>query len=189
MRWTALLPDLPLRLPLVGDFCPELRPLSDCLHSLTSVGATTGITETAASFSSGGFSNIFSRPSYQDTAVSTYLKKLGKTNAGLFNSTGRGFPDIAAQAQSFQIIRAGKTVSVSGTSAASPTVGSLVALLNDAIFNDRGKALGFLNPFLYKFGPGALNDITQGSNPGCGTDGFAAADGWDPVCVAVGKDI
>ena len=160
------------------------------LRSVTSVGGTKSFgPEVATSFSGGGFSNIFSRPSYQDTAVSTYLNKLGKTNAGLFNSTGRGFPDIATQAQSFQIIRAGKTVSVSGTSAASPTVGSLVALLNDAIFDDGGKALGFLNPFLYKFGPGALNDITQGSNPGCGTDGFAAADGWDPVCVAVGKDI
>ncbi len=75
-------------------------------------------------------------------------------------------------------------MSVSGTSAASPTVGSLVALLNDAIFNDGGSALGFLNPLLYKLGPGALNDITQGSNPGCGTDVFTATEGWDPVCAA-----
>ena len=143
------------------------------------------VPEVAAFWSAGGFSNYFSAPAYQTAAIATFMGRLGDTNAGLFNSSGRGFPDIAAQAQSFQIIRAGKTVSVSGTSAASPTFGSLVALLNDAIFNDGGKALGFLNPFLYKFGPGALNDITQGNNPGCGTDGFAAADGWDPVCVAV----
>jgi tripeptidyl-peptidase-1 len=29
--------------------------------------------------------------------------------------------------------------------------------------------------------PEVFNDITQGSNPGCGTQGFSAAKGWDPV--------
>jgi len=28
-----------------------------------------------------------------------------------------------------------------------------------------------------------LNDITSGSNPGCGTDGFNATVGWDPVGI------
>lgn len=27
----------------------------------------------------------------------------------------------------------------------------------------------------------ALHDITNGSNPGCFTDGFQAVEGWDPV--------
>ena len=27
----------------------------------------------------------------------------------------------------------------------------------------------------------AFNDITNGTNPGCGTEGFAARPGWDPV--------
>ena len=27
----------------------------------------------------------------------------------------------------------------------------------------------------------AFNDIVSGSNPGCGTSGFAATPGWDPV--------
>ena len=26
-----------------------------------------------------------------------------------------------------------------------------------------------------------LNDITNGTNPGCGTEGFEAVEGWDPV--------
>ena len=38
-------------------------------------------------------------------------------------------------------------------------------------------ALGFLNPLLYQH-PEVLTDITQGSNPGCGTNGFPAAQGW-----------
>jgi tripeptidyl-peptidase-1 len=29
-----------------------------------------------------------------------------------------------------------------------------------------------------------FNDITVGSNPGCGTDGFPASPGWDPVTGA-----
>ena len=27
----------------------------------------------------------------------------------------------------------------------------------------------------------AFNDITNGTNPACGTDGFPAAEGWDPI--------
>jgi tripeptidyl-peptidase-1 len=29
--------------------------------------------------------------------------------------------------------------------------------------------------------PEAFNDVTEGSNPGCGSPGFTAAKGWDPV--------
>jgi tripeptidyl-peptidase-1 len=29
--------------------------------------------------------------------------------------------------------------------------------------------------------PEAFNDITVGGNPGCGSDGFKAQPGWDPV--------
>ena len=44
-------------------------------------------------------------------------------------------------------------------------------------------SLGYLNQLIYKTaGPqGAFNDVTEGSNPGCGTEGFPAAKGWDPV--------
>ena len=45
-----------------------------------------------------------------------------------------------------------------------------------------GKApLGFLNPLIYSKGVAGFNDITSGSNPGCGTNGFPAGAGWDPV--------
>jgi tripeptidyl-peptidase-1 len=40
--------------------------------------------------------------------------------------------------------------------------------------------VGFLNPVLYA-NPNALNDITSGNNPGCGTQGFSAVNGWDPI--------
>ena len=60
----------------------------------------------------------------------------------------------------------------------------VISLLNDYLIS-RGKApLGFLNPWLYSLpirGLQGINDITIGSNPGCGTLGFPAAPGWDPV--------
>lgn len=39
---------------------------------------------------------------------------------------------------------------------------------------------GFVNPTLYA-NPQVLHDITVGNNSGCGTSGFFAASGWDPV--------
>ena len=68
--------------------CTKFVPTfpSSCPY-VTSVGATVGLApETAAPFSTGGFSNIFAMPEYQSTAVSGYLSKIGRTNYGLFNS-------------------------------------------------------------------------------------------------------
>ncbi|KAI0642667.1 family S53 protease [Trametes meyenii] len=149
---------------------------------LTSVGSTQGINpEVAADFSSGGFSNIFARPSYQDDAVAAYLSKLGNTNAGLFQAKGRAFPDVSTQGVNFVVDIGGQGQGVSGTSASSPTFASIVALLNDQLLNAGKSPLGFLNPLIYSSGASAFNDITKGSNPGCGTQGFPALEGWDPV--------
>jgi hypothetical protein len=52
---------------------------------VTAVGGTTGVNpEVAASLSGGGFSNYFTRPSYQDVAVSSYLTRIDGQYAGLF---------------------------------------------------------------------------------------------------------
>lgn len=149
---------------------------------MTSVGATTGTTETSATFSSGGFSNFFGRPSYQSSAVSTYLTALGSTNSGKFNTSGRAFPDVSAQGQNVEIVVAGAAERVAGTSCSSPIFASVISLLNDQLITAGKSPLGFLNPFLYSAaGAAALNDITTGSNPGCSTNGFPAKAGWDPV--------
>ncbi|KAJ3729755.1 family S53 protease-like protein [Lentinula raphanica] len=147
---------------------------------LTSVGATQDVTETSASFSSGGFSNIFARPSYQTTPVATYLTALGSTNAGKFSTTGRAFPDVAAQGVNVEIVDGGSAGLVDGTSCASPIFASVIALINDQLVAAGKSPLGFLNPFLYA-NPSAFFDITTGDNPGCGTNGFPARAGWDPV--------
>ncbi|KAH9031560.1 subtilisin-like protein [Lactarius hengduanensis] len=135
------------------------------------------------------FSNYFTRPSYQSTTVANYLTSIGTKNQGLFNPNGRAYPDIAAQAQNFQVVVGGSTISVAGTSCSAPnteltalcqTVAGVFSLLNDFLISQGKAPLGFLNPLIYT-SASAFNDIKSGSNPGCGTQGFSAVTGWDPV--------
>ncbi|KAH8986035.1 subtilisin-like protein [Lactarius hatsudake] len=148
---------------------------------VTSVGGTMDIPEFAAPFSGGGFSHYFSQPSYQSVAVPAFLRQLGDKYHGFYNAEGRGIPDISAQAFNFFIIDDNKSYSVDGTSCSTPTVAGVISLLNDYRLANNRRPLGFLNPWLYGIGIDGLNDITSGSNPGCGTDGFSAIVGWDPV--------
>ncbi|KAH9047961.1 hypothetical protein EDB83DRAFT_2201434, partial [Lactarius deliciosus] len=60
-------------------------------------------------------------------------------------------------------------------------VAGIISLLNDYLITNGRPPLGFLNIRLYDDGFAGLNDITSGSNPGCGTNGFSAVPGWDPV--------
>lgn len=80
----------------------------------------------------------------------------------------------------FVFVLNGSLLLIGGTSAASPTFTGIIALLNDARIAAGEPPLGFLNPLLYNKGLKALNDITIGSNPGCGTPGFNCTVGWDP---------
>jgi tripeptidyl-peptidase-1 len=150
---------------------------------VTTVGGTMGIPEVAAPFSGGGFSNYFARPDYQNTVVQNYLNNNLPSGQyqGLFNPAGRAYPDVSAQSNRFFIYFQGIKVLISGTSAAAPTFAGIVALLNDASIAAGKSSLGFLNPMLYSIGTAGLRDITQGNAPGCGTQGFNATTGWDPV--------
>ncbi|KAM6496816.1 Peptidase S8/S53 domain containing protein [Amanita muscaria] len=149
---------------------------------VTTVGGTHGISpETAISFSGGGFSNYFARPSYQQTAVSQYVAGLGTTYSGLYNASSRAYPDLAAQSNGFQVVIGGSIYSVGGTSASSPTVAAIFSLLTDYRLAHGKASFGFLNPLLYSGLTTGFNDITSGNNPGCGTNGFTAKTGWDPV--------
>ena len=100
---------------------------------VTAVGATTGKSpETAAGLSSGGFSNRWARPSWQDDAVAAYFVTAASSlpDSTLYNASGRGFPDVSAQGTGFVVINNGITVpAVAGTSASSPTFGGIVGML------------------------------------------------------------
>ncbi|KAF2795550.1 tripeptidyl-peptidase-like protein [Melanomma pulvis-pyrius CBS 109.77] len=173
-------------LPIFPASCPYV----------TSVGGTTKVSpEEAIYFSSGGFSDLWPRPSYQDTAVPAYLKKLGSRWEGLYNPNGRGFPDVAAQGSGFRVVDKGTQISVGGTSASAPVFASVVGLLNNARISAGKPALGFLNPWIYSQGYKGLNDIVKGGSKGCtGRSIYSglpaplvpfaswnATEGWDPV--------
>ena len=159
------------------------RKLTVCYYSVTSVGATKDISpESAASFSSGGFSNMFPRPTYQSEAVERYLGALGSTYAGRYNSTGRAYPDVSLHGVNYLYNLNGRFGTAFGTSTSTPTFASMIALLNDRLLNQGRPPLGFLNPLLYS-AESTFTDVTLGNNPGCGTDGFYADVGWDPVSI------
>ncbi|KAI9454384.1 subtilisin-like protein [Lactarius psammicola] len=149
---------------------------------VTAVGGTKEyMPEVASGYSGGGFSDYFLRHPYQYQAVSTYFRGLGNQHYDLYNPLGRGIPDIAAQSEGIRILYKGKVIILDGTSCSTPIVASIISLLNDRLLSDGKPPLGFLNPWLYSRGRVGLNDIKSGENPGCGTNGFPAIAGWDPV--------
>ncbi|KAH9883861.1 tripeptidyl-peptidase 1 precursor [Xylariomycetidae sp. FL2044] len=131
--------------------------------------------------SGGGFSNYFPTPEYQKDAVTSYVKNLGGRYDGLYNKAGRGYPDISAQGLYFAYFWNGTEGTISGTSASTPLLGGILSLVNDALISNGKPPMGFINPWLYAKGFGALTDITSGSAVGCGVEGFPATEGWDPV--------
>ncbi|KAJ5780513.1 Peptidase S8/S53 subtilisin/kexin/sedolisin [Penicillium paradoxum] len=160
---------------------------------VTSVGGTYGMNpEKAVTFSGGGFSEVFSRPEYQDQSVTNYLDHLGNQWHGLYNRNGRGIPDVSAQASDFVVRDHGDWFLVGGTSASAPVMAGVVSRLNAARLAQNKPRMGFLNPWLYSHGQPGLTDITQGASQGCKwTDDNAtlrvrnarwdATKGWDPV--------
>ncbi|KAJ7752583.1 subtilisin-like protein, partial [Mycena metata] len=139
-------------------------------------------------FSGGGFSNIsHSLPSYQASAVQTFLKDHPPPfTDGQFNNSGkvRAFPDLSANGANYIIAVDGEFGLVFGTSASAPTTASIFTMINDARIAVGKGPVGFINPAIYSEAfklAGAFNDIKIGGNQGCGTPGFTATTGWDPV--------
>ncbi|ORY09125.1 tripeptidyl peptidase-like protein [Clohesyomyces aquaticus] len=165
-------------IPLFPSTCPYI----------TSVGATVGFKPEVAAYdpknkfaSGGGFSNYFPQPKYQREAVEEYLDTIGDQFSRLYNKSGRAYPDLAAYGVNYTIIWNGTLRLVDGTSASTPAMAGIFALLNDALISHGRPTLGFLNPWLYKKGRKAFTDVTSGSAIGCNTSGFPATEGWDAV--------
>ncbi|KAM4624824.1 tripeptidyl-peptidase 1 [Polymixia lowei] len=139
--------------------------------------------------SGGGFSNVFKRPDYQDSAVDNYLNTVATSlpPQTYFNTSGRAYPDMAALSDNYWVVSNRVPIPwVSGTSASTPVVGGMLALINDQRVLKGLPALGFLNPRLYKLKGQALFDVTEGCHLSCLDEqvqgkGFCAALSWDPV--------
>ena len=149
---------------------------------VTAVGGTVnyGVDESVEPDGGSGFSNHFGTPHYQLDVVHTYIRRLKGQFSGLYNASGRAYPDVAASYNRFPIFYHGKPYRSGGTSASCPTVSSIIALLNDYLAS-KGKApLGFLNPWLYKRGNRGFRDIAKGATNGCKTvPAFPSGEGWD----------
>ncbi|KAI9696511.1 MAG: hypothetical protein M1820_008139 [Bogoriella megaspora] len=143
--------------------------------------------------SAGGFSNYFGQPDYQKAAVAQYLTENNppypyyegfgidpnSTNGGIYNRIGRGFPDVSANGANFRAYTNGRDLHFFGSSLSSPLFASVLTLINEQRYVANKGPVGFVNPVLYA-NPQVLNDVTNGTNNGCGTEGFPAAKGWDP---------
>jgi subtilase family serine protease len=147
----------------------------------TTWGLPDGSPGTGFQASSGGFSHLFRRPSYQN----------GVPGIGAY----RGVPDVAADASpatGFPVVTgsSGGGYSISGhggTSASAPLWAGIIALADQ----DAGRHLGFVNPAIYAIARSAnyhaaFHDVTAGPGntaefPHGTIAGYHAGPGWDPV--------
>jgi kumamolisin len=122
----------------------------------------------------GGVSDVFALPDYQKNAEIPPSANDHKVR--------RGVPDVSADADpqtGYEIFVDGQSAVFGGTSAVAPLMAGLAARLNQ----QAGKAVGFLNPLLYKQAEaaGVFHDVTQGSN-----GSYSASPGWD-ACTGLGS--
>ena len=112
--------------------------------------------------SGGGFSNIYGIPSYQASAVANYFATAGTqypyysstnnnsfgANGGIFNSNGRGYPDVSAIGDNVLIFNEGVATLIGGTSAAAPTFAAILNRINEERIAAGKSTIGFVNPTL-----------------------------------------
>ena len=68
----------------------------------------------------GGFSTHFSRPFYQEEALTGYLARVNNTSIAPhtgYNRLGRGYPDVAVVAVNYLVVMNDNTLIFGGTSA------------------------------------------------------------------------
>jgi tripeptidyl-peptidase I len=117
--------------PRWPDSCPYLTVVGG---TQVYAGFTVNDPESAANdppnySTGGGFSNIYPIPDYQAKAVATYFgehdpgypyyggnQSLGY-NGGLYNRTGRGYPDVSANSDNIAVYVGGRAGREGGTSA------------------------------------------------------------------------
>ncbi|OCL03888.1 subtilisin-like protein [Glonium stellatum] len=181
-------PDFPATCPYVTAIgATEIDPTTPSLSAALAANAQPEIAINHTVKSGGGFSNLFALPSYQQSAVAAWRNSSAATglpfSSDRYNSSGtsRAVPDLSANGANYAVLVDGAWQAVDGTSAATPVVAAMVVLVNEARLAAGKPSLGFLNPAIYAHAAAFVRDVLVGRNPGCGTDGFEAGVGWDPV--------
>ena len=98
----------------------------------------------------------------------------------------RGIPDVSANGAKLRAYVSGVDTSVWGASISAPIWASILSLINQKRSALGKGPVGLVQPVLYEH-PEVFHDIINGINPGCGTDGFSAVPGWDPVGTLIGN--
>ncbi len=149
----------------------------------TTINNPTPLSEMAWSYGGGGYSSLFSVPSFQQAAMTALIESPGQITARLqahaATPQGRGVPDIAGNADpssGYYTIVHGQAQIIGGTSAVAPLWAGLASILCGLT----GKRWGNLGEILYTLKPDPLHDITSGSN-----GSYKAARGWD-ACTGNG---
>ena len=172
---------------LTGTSVDSVSPPSNCQ-------ASPGVREIGWIDSGGGYSILFSRPSYQSTLPA------GSSFAGNM----RGIPDVAYQASArtgvlVYMSEPATTASgtgcgganpcsvgwyvVGGTSSGAPQWAGLIAIADQMA----GRDLGLINAGLYQIANNPVQyakdffDVTTGNNQTSSIPGYAASPGWDAV--------
>jgi kumamolisin len=147
------------------------------LPEMTSVGGTTLSTDAKGGWLSeqawfdvplsqgtgGGVSTLFELPWWQRMVANSVARER--------NNGKRLTPDIAAVADPFtgvKIVLDGQPVVGGGTSQSAPIWAGLAAVMNQYLIANGGRAIGDLNPLLYRIAAGAplpaFRDVTLGGN-------------------------
>ncbi len=184
--------------PTAGTNDPRTPYIVPGVGAKCSNPAFGGAAEVAWTFSGGGFSQDFAKPSWQNSLPS------GSTTIGAM----RGVPDVAFQASAatgglvyLSLPPDGSASDVTcdangtpcsagwwdigGTSLATPQWAGLVAIADQI----NGRGLGLINPGLYKIGADATRyandfyDVATGNanQTDPSIPGYPATTGWDPV--------
>jgi tripeptidyl-peptidase-1 len=107
--------------------------------------------------SGGGFSNIYPIPAYQQAAVADYLDNhtppypsytTSFAAGGVYNRTGRGYPDFSAIGDNVIVYAMGLPQLVGGTSASAPTFAAILTRINEERIAVGKSTIGFVNPTL-----------------------------------------
>jgi kumamolisin len=130
----------------------------------------------------GGVSAVFPRPAWQQGIA------VASVNPGAI--VGRCIPDVAANADwtvsPYLLYVDGGAQPNGGTSAASPLVASMIALINGRL--GASAKVGYLTPLLYQsaaggrpMGASVCSDVVSGSNTTAKAGGYSAQPGYDAV--------
>lgn len=150
-------PDFPATCPYITTVGATYLPSGASVQS----DAETTVTRFG---SGGGFSNIYPMPDYQKSAVQAYLtndpppyasysginnQNIG-AGGGVYNSAGRGYPDVSAVGDNIVIFNQGMPTLIGGTSASAPIFASLLNRINEERIAAGKSTMGFVNPTLVK---------------------------------------